>query len=344
MTETRLTVLDQLDQLEEVILDGSRIPFSGGRLVNEQEAEELLDAVRDALPVQIGQADALLRQREEFVAQARKQAEDVLSQAQQQREQLISSSSVRQEAEKQVAEMREQTRQHCEQLLQSTRQKAAQAEQDLQSRLAQMEQQMATRRQQLEQEALQRRQQLEQEHGETKRQISDQHERARQQSQAELEQIRQEGLRLQKEAQAEAERLRNDALQFRQQTQQQCENLIQRTRNEAAVVQEGANRYAEQTLGEIERRLKDMAQVVLAGRRELVKLQTVEPGDLPMSLIEGGLELAPDAARAADTSQLLDGGRMRSERQRGERPRSEDVPINRARRAADRLRQVRGRG
>ncbi|QEY31719.1 hypothetical protein EVJ50_05125 [Synechococcus sp. RSCCF101] len=343
MTETRLTVLDQLDQLEEVILDGSRIPFSGGRLVNEQEAEELLDAVRDALPVQIGQADALLRQREEFVAQARKQADEIRSQAQQQREQLISSSSVRQEAEKQVAELREQTRQHCEQLLQTTRQKAAQAEQDLQSRLAQMEQQMASRRQQLEQEAVQRRQQLEAEHGETKRQIGEQHERARQQAQAELEQIRQEGLRLQKEAQAEAERLRNDALQFRQQTQQQCESLIQRTRKDASVVQEGADRYAEQTLGEIERRLKEMAQVVLAGRRELVKLQAVDPAELPMSLIEGGLDGSVEASGGGDGALSLGVERPRPVRQRGER-RGEAVPISRARRAADRLRQVRGRG
>jgi hypothetical protein len=39
MSETRITVLDQLDQLEEIVLDGSRIPFSGGRLVNEQDKE-----------------------------------------------------------------------------------------------------------------------------------------------------------------------------------------------------------------------------------------------------------------------------------------------------------------
>jgi hypothetical protein len=56
MTETRLTVLDQLDQLEDVVLDGSRIPFSGGRLVNEQEAIEVIDALRGALPLQFTQA------------------------------------------------------------------------------------------------------------------------------------------------------------------------------------------------------------------------------------------------------------------------------------------------
>jgi dsDNA-specific endonuclease/ATPase MutS2 len=104
----------------------------------------------------------------------------------------------------------------------------------------------------------------------------EQHDRNRQQAMAELEQIRQEGLRVQREGQAEAERLHNDALQFRQQTQQQCDQLMARNRQEANAISEGANRYAEQVLGELESRLKEMGQVVMAGRQELVKLQVVD--------------------------------------------------------------------
>ena len=65
------SVLDQLDQLEEIVLDGTRVPFSGGRLVNEQDAIELMDAVREALPGQLSQAEALVRQKEEFISTAR---------------------------------------------------------------------------------------------------------------------------------------------------------------------------------------------------------------------------------------------------------------------------------
>ena len=70
--------------------------------------------------------------------------------------------------------------------------------------------------------------------------------------------------------------MHNDALQFRQQTQQQCDALVSRSRQESATIQEGANRYAEQVLGELEGRLKEMSQVVLGGRRELVRLQGPE--------------------------------------------------------------------
>ena len=75
-------------------------------------------------------------------------------------------------------------------------------------------------------------------------------------------------------------------------------------------VQDGANRYAEQTLGELEVRLKEMAQVVMAGRQELVKIQSI---------------------RSQDESN---------------RPETEGktVPINLARRAASRTRSMKSTG
>ena len=265
MAEAAITVLNQLDQLEEVVLEGSRIPFSGGRLVNEQDAIEVIDALRDCLPDQLQLAVDLIGQREDYINQAKKQADEILTTARRERDQLISSASIRQEAERQVAELRDQARLQCEQVLSQARQQVAKAEQEQQSRLAQMEQQFTLRRQQLEQEAADRNQQL-----------VAQHERARQQAMAEVDQIRQEGLRLQRDSQAEAERLHNDALQFRQQTQQQSDSLVARSRQEAATISEGANRYAEQVLGELEGRLQEMAQVVLGGRHELVRLQNPE--------------------------------------------------------------------
>ena len=61
--------------------------------------------------------------------------------------------------------------------------------------------------------------------------------------------------------------------------------------------------------------LKEMAQVVLSGRQELVKIQTIRPSE-------------------TQTTRL----------QSGERDGSEAVPISRARRAASRLRSMKGTG
>lgn len=313
MSEALITVLDQLDQLEDIVLiEGRRVPLSGGRLVNEQDAIETIDTLRKALPLQLEQAADLLSRREGFIEQARQQAKEILDQAQRERQNLIASSSVLQEAERHGAELREQARQQSEQVILAARQKAAQAEQELQARMAQLDQQFAARRQQLEQEAQARFQHLEQQEAERKRLLEEQHQRALQQANAELTAVRQEGLRIQRDSESEASRLRNDALQFHQQTQQQCEALVARARQEANGVQEGANHYAEQVLGELEGRLKELSQVVLGGRRELVRLQGAE--------VRGG-------ARNGELAVL-----------------PENEPVSRARRAASRLRRAASRG
>ena len=82
MSQARFEVLEQLDQLEEIVLEGARVPFSGGRLVNEGDAVDVLDAVRQALPSELERAAELLRQREAFLNQARQQAEEIINQAQ----------------------------------------------------------------------------------------------------------------------------------------------------------------------------------------------------------------------------------------------------------------------
>ena len=76
MSDARLVVLDHLDQLEDVLLEGSRIPFSGGRLVNESDAVEVLDAIRETLPKEVERAAQLLERRDEFLNTAKQQADD----------------------------------------------------------------------------------------------------------------------------------------------------------------------------------------------------------------------------------------------------------------------------
>lgn len=273
---THFSILEQLDQLEEIVLEGTRLPFSGGRLINEQDAVEVLDAMREVLPSQVKHADQLLQQCDELIRASRSQAENIVSQAQQQHKQLVSTTSVRQEAERQVAELREQTRQQCKQLLQSTRQQSAQMEQEMQSRLTLMEQQFAARQQQLEQEGIKRCQQLDAKAVEHQQQLVKQYEHNRLLAMQELEQVRQEGIRLQREARLEADRLHQDALQFHQQTQQQCEVLIQRSRKEAILVQDSAKRCAEQVFGELEQRLKEISQTIMVGRHELFKIRALQ--------------------------------------------------------------------
>ncbi len=264
MSELSMSLLDQLDQLEEIILEGTRVPFTGGRLVNEADAVELLDNIREIMPEQINTADKIVRTRDEFISSYKLKAEEIIQNAQQQREKLVNSVSIRQEAERQVAELKDQTRQQCEQLLMTTRQQSARMDQEIQTKIGQLDHQFSQKRQQLEQEFV-----------ELNKQLMRQHDKNRQEAMTELDNIRQEGFNIKRDSQLEAERINKDSLLFRKQTQQQCELLINQSRQEAVSVQDGANRYADQTLAELEQRLKELVHITLAGRKEINKIQAI---------------------------------------------------------------------
>lgn len=274
MEVVRQTLLEQIDLLEELLLEGNRIPFSGGRLVNEQEAIDVMDSIRELIPKELVDASQIISSSKQILNQSKQRAEEMIQEATQQRGNILDKFSIRQEAERQVDEIKIQARAQCEQKLQSARQQSARIEQEMQTNLAHLEQKYSSRRQQLEQEAIDRRQNLEVEALELKRRLAEQHEINFKQLIQELENVRQECSLLKNEAQQEAERIHNDALQFRHQTQLNCEKLIQQSRNESLCIQEGANNHAEKTLMELGVRLHEMTKVVNGGLNELDRIKT----------------------------------------------------------------------
>ena len=50
MNDLKVTLLAQLDQLEEIFLDSSRMPFTGSRLVNEEDAIAILSDYKKRNP------------------------------------------------------------------------------------------------------------------------------------------------------------------------------------------------------------------------------------------------------------------------------------------------------
>ncbi|WP_320676838.1 hypothetical protein [Prochlorococcus sp. MIT 1300] len=266
---------DQLDQLEDLVLEGNRIPFTGGRLVNENEAIELLDQIRESLPSQVAKAGDLVKNIEQLLNRSQNQADEIVCQAELKREQLLNSATIRKEAERQVSELLDNTRHQCEKLLQTTRTQAGQMEQDSQTKLISLEQDYSTKRQILEQELIEARQKMEQEIIDRKRHLAEQHELNCQQALKEVDLIKKDALRLRQDTHQEVERIHSDALNYRTKMQAQCEALIQHSRSEATALQDGANQYAEQTLRDLEEKLFHLTHIVQSGRNELSKIQAI---------------------------------------------------------------------
>ena len=138
-----------------------------------------------------------------------------------------------------------------------------------------MERTFINRMQQLEQQSVDRKKEIEIEENEITKRLQLKLESASRKAQDEIDYYRQESLKKQKEAQKTFEVINSEALLLQQKTQQQCDSLLINTRNEAAFIQDGANRYAEQTLDQLEQRLIEISQVVCAGKRELGKIKNI---------------------------------------------------------------------
>lgn len=244
-------MLDQLDQLEESILQGLRLPLTGMLLVDEDEVIEALNRIRESLSPAFQQAQALINQRQDYLKQTHNQGVSLIQQAKDKREQLIQQAV--QEGENRARQVMAEAAAQRDTMLDKARQAVAQQEQVLQKKIEQTEQQFAARRSQLEQEYITR-----------KEEQNQQLEQRRLQALQELERINQEKARRKELAQREVEDMRQDMRTLCQKAHARCEEL---TRQATATRQE-ADHYAQQVLDDLGNKLRDLQQVVCATRQE----------------------------------------------------------------------------
>jgi Fe2+ transport system protein B len=112
--EGYLDIFQQLDRIEDLIVSSRRVPFSSSVMVNEAEIFELLDELRSSLPDELKQARWMVKEKEELMAEARREAERIREEAREERARLIEETEIvkaaRAEAERIVEEARAQAR------------------------------------------------------------------------------------------------------------------------------------------------------------------------------------------------------------------------------------------
>jgi hypothetical protein len=76
-----LDILYLLDQLEEVLGAGSRVPLTSRTLVDEQEILDILDQIRVSVPEEVKAARRLTAQRDQVIADAHAEGDRILRDA-----------------------------------------------------------------------------------------------------------------------------------------------------------------------------------------------------------------------------------------------------------------------
>ncbi len=105
-----------LDELERLLTESGRIPFSGRLLVEEEKAIALLDRLRASLPEEVRRARQVLRERDEVLEQARRQAQRIAEQAREEAAMRLEEEGLLQEARQRSRQILEDARREAEQI------------------------------------------------------------------------------------------------------------------------------------------------------------------------------------------------------------------------------------
>jgi F0F1-type ATP synthase membrane subunit b/b' len=104
----------ELNNLEEMILDSPRIPFSRRTLIDEEQILDQLDVVRLHLPTSFQEATEIVRHKEEIYLEAEQYAQELVESAERRAAQLLDEMGLIRQAEQEVKQIRQRVQQECE--------------------------------------------------------------------------------------------------------------------------------------------------------------------------------------------------------------------------------------
>lgn len=203
----RFNIQQQLDRIEEIVLESTRVPGFGKTLISEDELLDQLDVVRVNLPAAVQESVQIVQEREEILSEAEQYAQEIVTAAEKQAATILNEMSLIRQAEAQANQLRSQTEQECD----------------------------ALRAQTL----------------------------------------------------SEVEQLQNQA-------RQEWEETRSRTVSEAKIIQEDADTYADQVLGNMEQQFTEMLHILRNGRQQIQGGQAL---DLENSAPQAQINPATGAAR-----------------------------------------------
>ena len=105
-----MDVLVMIDTLDDLVSDAKPIRLTNQVRVDKQGIYDILDQIRGTVPEEIKQARWIVKERQDMLAEARREAEQIIKQAQEFEEHLISDEEVTKQAERAAEDIIEDAR------------------------------------------------------------------------------------------------------------------------------------------------------------------------------------------------------------------------------------------
>src|SRR4026208_1822015 len=105
-----MDVLVLIDKLDDLIHNARPVPLTDQVRVDKEEIYDILDQMRATIPEEIKQARWIVKERQEMLAEAKREAERIIKEAREKRAQLISQEEVTRQAERAAEDIIEDAR------------------------------------------------------------------------------------------------------------------------------------------------------------------------------------------------------------------------------------------
>ena len=115
-----MEITNLIDQLENLISSGTSVPATGRIFLEKEKLANLIQALKDAVPVDIQEAQDLLKMRENLINQALQEGRRIKSVAEEEAKTRLAENTILKEAEAMSQEILEKTKGQAQDILADT--------------------------------------------------------------------------------------------------------------------------------------------------------------------------------------------------------------------------------
>ena len=105
-----MDVLVLIDKLDDLVHNARAVPLTDQVRVDKEEIYDILDQMRATIPEEIKQARWIVKERQEMLAEAKREAERIVKEARERQERLISQEEITKQAERAAEDIIEDAR------------------------------------------------------------------------------------------------------------------------------------------------------------------------------------------------------------------------------------------
>lgn len=111
-----MTVEEILEEMENLLLEAARVPFTNKRLIDEDDLGRLIDELREVLPGELMEANRLISERQRILEDAQKEAQGIVDQGKNYIHRLTDENAITRQAQEQANETLQQAQKEARDL------------------------------------------------------------------------------------------------------------------------------------------------------------------------------------------------------------------------------------